>query len=145
MTTFTQTIVETFSVVNCATCGVRFAISGDLYRRVVTNAEGSIFCPSCGNKTMWRESDDQKKIKQLEQKLQWEAAQSARLKVESDRLKASRDAVKSSLQATKGVVTRMKRRVAAGTCPCCHRTFKQLTAHMANKHPDFVADNKIQL
>lgn len=23
------------------------------------------------------------------------------------------------------------------TCPCCKRTFKQLAAHMKNKHPEF--------
>jgi hypothetical protein len=46
--------------------------------------------------------------------------------------------------ATRGVVTRKKNeakklreRARAGVCPCCHRTFKQLAAHMANKHPDY--------
>ncbi len=37
----------------------------------------------------------------------------------------------------KGHATRMTKRVKAGTCPCCNRTFKQLAAHMANKHPTF--------
>lgn len=37
----------------------------------------------------------------------------------------------------KGHATRMTKRAKAGVCPCCNRTFKQLAAHMANKHPDF--------
>jgi hypothetical protein len=35
---------------------------------------------------------------------------------------------------------RLKRRAAAGTCPCCNRTFRQLTAHIKNKHPEFMAE-----
>lgn len=37
----------------------------------------------------------------------------------------------------KGHATRITKRVKAGVCPCCNRTFKQLAAHMANKHPTF--------
>lgn len=31
---------------------------------------------------------------------------------------------------------RLRQRVAAGVCPCCQRTFKQLAAHMKAKHPE---------
>jgi protein-arginine kinase activator protein McsA len=30
-----------------------------------------------------------------------------------------------------------QKRLLAGVCPCCKRTFKQLAAHMKNKHPDY--------
>lgn len=133
MITFSHTIIETFNVVSCYTCGVRFGIGGDLYKRVVTDAIGSIFCPSCGQKTCWQESDDKKKIKELQRKLEWEAAEVARQK-------AARDSAEASLKATKGVVTRMNRRVAHGICPCCKRRVKQLAEHMAEKHPEFVKE-----
>ena len=100
-------------MVSCYTCGVRFGIGDELYRRVVTDAKDSIYCPACGNKTCWRESEDQKRIKELQRKLEWEAAEVARQK-------SARDAAEASLQATKGVVTRMMRRVSSGACPCCH-------------------------
>lgn len=131
MITFQQTIIETFHVVSCYTCGVNFGINGELYRRVVTDALGSVYCPACGKLTCWRESDDQRRIKELERKLEWEARQSAYQK-------AAREKAEASLQATKAVVTRFKRRVGAGTCPCCKRTFKRLSAHMAHKHPEFM-------
>lgn len=35
--------------------------------------------------------------------------------------------------------TKTRKRVAAGTCLCCHRTFRQLALHMRNQHPEFVA------
>jgi len=131
MSTFNETIIETFHVVSCYICALPFAIPNQLYKRAVTDASGSIFCPACGNKTCWRESEDQKRIKELQRKLEWEAAEVARQK-------SARDAAEASLQATKGVVTRMKRRASCGVCPCCKRTFKQLAAHMANKHPEFI-------
>lgn len=65
MITFAQTIVETFRVVSCYTCGVHFGIASELYKRVVTDAEGSVYCPACGKLTCWRESEDQKRIKEL--------------------------------------------------------------------------------
>jgi hypothetical protein len=42
--------------------------------------------------------------------------------------------------ATKGQLTKTRKRVAAGICPCCHRSFVQLARHMATKHPGFGAD-----
>lgn len=40
-------------------------------------------------------------------------------------------------EARKAVEKKLNR-VSAGTCPCCNRSFKQLAAHMKNKHPDYV-------
>lgn len=31
---------------------------------------------------------------------------------------------------------RLKKRVSAGTCPCCKRSFRQLALHMKSKHPE---------
>lgn len=44
--------------------------------------------------------------------------------------------------AQKAATTRLKNRVKMGICPCCHRTFKQLAAHMKKKHPGFVGNKK---
>jgi chemotaxis response regulator CheB len=40
--------------------------------------------------------------------------------------------------ATRAQLTKTKKRVANGVCPCCNRTFKQLARHMKAKHPEFV-------
>lgn len=131
MSTFVETLSTTFYVVSCYTCSVRFAIPSDLYRRVVTDAKDSVYCPACGKLTCWRESDAQRQIKELERKLQWEAKNAAEQR-------ALRETAEASLKATKGVVTKLNKRSAHGVCPCCERTFKQLAAHMRTKHPDFV-------
>lgn len=130
MTTFTETITETFYVVSCYTCGIRFGIGRELYKRVVTDAMDSIFCPACGKSTCWRESEDQKRIKELQRKLEWEANNSSHQK-------SKREEAEASLAATKGVVTRMKTRISGGVCPCCNRTFVALGRHIKMKHPNF--------
>ena len=56
-----------------------------------------------------------------------------RLVMEKNRLKAE----ERSHSATRGHVTRQKKRAAAGVCPCCNRTFKQLARHMERKHPNY--------
>jgi hypothetical protein len=34
-------------------------------------------------------------------------------------------------------IKRLKKRSAAGVCPCCNRTFKELANHMKSKHAQF--------
>lgn len=130
MTTFTDTIQETFKVVSCYTCGVRFAITSELYRRVVTDAAGSIFCPACGSSTCWKKSEAQKQIEQLEAKLKWEMEN-------SERRLSEKNKVEAELRAAQLTHSKIKKRISSGVCPCCNRTFKQLAAHMSNKHPEF--------
>ena len=55
-------------------------------------------------------------------------------RAEDERRAAERKAEKA-LKETK----RLKKRAAAGTCPCCSRTVIQMARHMKTKHPDFVA------
>lgn len=133
MTTFTESFIETFNIVSCYSCTARFAIPSELYRRVVTNHSGSVHCPACGALTCWpAETEDQKRIKQLESKLNWDMEECARQK-------RNQEAAEASLR---GVVTRIKRRIGSGICPCCKRSFKQLSQHMAHKHPDYTTKEK---
>jgi hypothetical protein len=37
----------------------------------------------------------------------------------------------------KGKHTQLKKRVANGVCPCCHRSFVALRRHIETKHPEF--------
>ncbi len=127
---FTQHTFETFHVISCYHCALHFGIPSQLYTRAVTNAAGTIFCPACGQESRWGESDDKKRIRDLETKLKWESDHAARLASE-------RNLAQASLAATKGIVTRLRNRASAGLCPCCNRTFSQLARHMKSKHPDF--------
>lgn len=64
-----------------------------------------------------------------------------KLEEERKRVQATRDLLEHeqrSHAATRGHLTRTKKRVGNGVCPCCNRTFQQLARHMESKHPDFV-------
>jgi len=98
-TTFTEYRNETFYVVRCYTCGNPFGVTEALHRRAVTDKEGSLFCPACGEQTKWvGKTEEQKKIEHLERKLAWEAE-------ESRRQRDLKEKAQRKLTATRGVVT----------------------------------------
>lgn len=45
--------------------------------------------------------------------------------------------------ARKGQLTKLRRRLANGVCPCCNRQFPNVLAHMSDKHPDFALPQEI--
>jgi hypothetical protein len=56
------------------------------------------------------------------------------------RQRQMRETTERQLAATRGVVTRIKNRVGHGVCPCCNRSFGDLSRHMAMKHPTWSAE-----
>ena len=50
----------------------------------------------------------------------------------------ARQSAEDSLVAMRGVNTKLKKRVAAGVCPCCQRSFINLRRHMTTQHADYV-------
>ena len=110
---------------SCLNCSGIYAVNEKWFDRRYESG-GDWYCPYCG--TCWHMTETENM--RLERKLR-EAKN--RLSCEI----ASHDQTKSSLAAQKGVNTRLKNRVKNGVCPCCNRYFKNLHAHMKNKHPGF--------
>lgn len=98
---------------------------------------GQIFCP-LGHSGVFKGSENDR----LKQQLRDAEARLTHARDERDWERERRHSTERSLAATKGVLTRTKKRIAAGVCPCCHRTFQQLGRHMAGQHPDYVADEE---
>lgn len=129
------TYTETLDLVTeqCCNCGVVFAMPAGFRQQCVNRPGGvhrggkSFYCPA-GHQQYYDgdspEVRERKRAERLEQQL------------------ASRDedlrAERVSHAATKGQLTKTRRRVANGVCPCCQRTFKQLSRHMAGQHPEYV-------
>lgn len=81
-----------------------------------------------------------------------EQSEGERARRERDRLKqdiarAEDEAREASIRAQAALeraekaeakAKRLTKRAAAGTCPCCKRTFKELAEHMKHRHPDFI-------
>jgi hypothetical protein len=111
---------ETLVVTHCW-CGISLAVPSNLEAHARERDGFAIYCP-IGHTFVYRDSYEKK------------------LKAERQRHEATREllaAEERSHTATRGHLTRQKKRVAAGVCPCCHRHFENLERHMGSKHPDF--------
>lgn len=134
---FSQFVETKFNVVSCANCGVKFAVNQDLYRQAVVESRRSVYCPACGLETVWRESESQREIRRLKGELETAGRRADTAARRAELADARATGLENSLRATKGVVTKIKRRISNGVCPCCNRTFRDLHRHMASQHPEF--------
>ena len=109
---------------DCCVCGVVFAMPQTMYNDR-KNKGGSFYCPN-GHPMHFTEPEVTKLLKKLESTQRDRDLQHQRL------LEAEK-----SLSAQKGINTKLKKRIANGVCPCCHRQFTNLHRHMTTKHPDY--------
>lgn len=114
-----------FTTIACGKCGVEFGVPSWFDRERRENGDG-FFCPN-GHERVYKDSEVDK------------------LRRERDRLAqriAERD---DEIAKQQKKVKRLEKRAAAGTCPCCNRTFSNMSQHMKKQHPEFVADNVVKL
>ena len=106
----------------CCECGVPFAMPD--YMRSRRLLDGKYFyCPN-GHSQHYTKSE----VQRLQEKL---AEQTRAATSMAERAMAAENAE----QKAQREINRMKKRAAAGVCPCCNRTFQQLARHMKTKHP----------
>lgn len=124
---FTETLVRH----TCGKCGVDWA-QPERFTEERRKDGKRFYCPN-GHPREFRESD----VDRLKRELaaakgneRWYQQQSERLRVERDHLERSR-------AATRGHLTRTKKRIADGLCPCCDRFFDNVKLHMTVEHPDY--------
>lgn len=121
----------------CGDCGVLFALPQALVTWARDRGD-AFWCPN-GHRLTYAKTEAQKLAAQLER----ERARSGRLASERDQLQASLRAQKGAATRARNEKARLIARVANGVCPCCNRTFKQLAAHMARQHPQFIDETEV--
>ncbi len=109
-------------------CGISFAVPVWWYTGK-TRTHTTFYCPNGHRQSFIEESDVDKARRERDIARQ----QVARAEQEAA---AARRQVVQAQRETK----RLKKRAAAGTCPCCQRTVLQMARHMKTKHPGFVAE-----
>ena len=130
--------VNTLTVTRCW-CGIEHAVPESLYRVQVRERDDEgrvktpIYCP-LGHQ--WFVSGESKSAK-LERELARERAQNDQ---QQARLRDRLEHTERSRAALKGQVTKIKKRVGHGVCPCCSRTFQNLATHMQQEHPEFAQE-----
>lgn len=115
----------TLTTLDCGMCAIPFAIPSDLYQGATQDGRW-FWCPN-GHRIHFYETENQKLQDEL-----------ARAKTGLIRERQDREAAERSNAALRGVVTRTKKRVGKGVCPCCNRHFANVQRHMEGQHPDYI-------
>jgi hypothetical protein len=123
-TTVTIRNDTTLALIECYLCGVQFGMTERMHLKRYEDGK-SFYCPN-GHGQTWVVSEADKLRNQLAQSRDRELAT-------SDQLESER----RGHAATKGQLTKTRKRIAGGVCPCCKRSFTNLTRHMAGQHPDY--------
>jgi len=126
----TFSVYETLETIHCANCAITFAIPVrfDKDRR---NDHASFYCPM-GHINIYKEESEAEKMRR-ERDIAFQ-----KLAQKDDEIKQQislREVAERQAAAARGQVTKIKRRVDAGMCLHCRRTFSQLTTHMKMMHP----------
>jgi hypothetical protein len=112
-------------------CGMLHAIPEELSRSADQNKNTSVYCP-LGHSWVsgTHEKRESARLRQRIASLE-DNVRVAELDKEAERRRHA---------ATKGQLTKTKKRVEAGMCIHCNRTFQNLARHMETKHSESEAD-----
>lgn len=119
--------------ITCYKCGVLFAIPKYLKQKLIESHD-SFWCPNGHSQAFYGKTDyEVEKERNLALQATINQEKHARLVAEKER------------DANIRAITRLKRRAAAGVCPCCTRTFTNLANHMKTQHSDFMLEKRKEL
>lgn len=116
----------------CGECGIVFAMDAQYIARRKEDHK-VWYCPNGHGRHFTGKSEAEGLRDQLAREKHWREQAEARVA----EVRTQRDAVERRLRATKAVVTRTKKKIVAGRCPCCSFKFKDLASHMTTRHPNY--------
>jgi ribosomal protein S27AE len=114
----------TYDSLTCGECGIVFYVNAG-WLSDKRDSGGKFSCPN-GHPRIFKESEADRLRRELKAK---------EAEVEFQRTRANRAAAEQNKLLKERA--RLKKRIAAGVCPCCHRTVSQLANHMKTQHPDY--------
>lgn len=111
---------------NANGCGHKIFM-GTKHKQVCIEEQRGWFCTICGiSRTFVGETLADKLRRERDAAVQRE-----------ETIRRQRDDAQQSLAKEQKSKARLRKRIAAGVCPCCHRTVSQMARHMKTKHPEF--------
>lgn len=128
--TFTESVVLIEML--CPVCGVVYAMPSRLRDKKEENGD-SFYCVN-GHSLSYTDTE----LKRLRREVAAKTEEANRQRENFFREQRLHEETQKNLK-------RLKKRTAAGTCPCCKRTFSQLSRHMQGKHPDFVKEHGVPI
>ncbi len=131
----TTTIVNvTLGRCCCSQCSVVYWLT-KVHRTQLVETGETFYCPS-GHPQYFADSEINRLKRQLEVSERDRKYYRERREIE----RAAKESAQRGRAAFKGQVTKIKRRVGRGVCPCCNRQFKDLQRHMEGQHPSWQDD-----
>ena len=115
----------------CCTCGIPFGMP-DYHQKKLKQKGGDFYCPN-GHGQHYTNPE----IPELKKRLKAAEEGKQLYKQWYQAEQSDHDYTRRRLSATKGVLTKTKKRIANGVCPCCNRHFVNLQRHMETKHPEY--------
>jgi hypothetical protein len=113
-----------FEVYECAECGMPFGMSADLVKRR-RDDHASFYCPRGHTQSCRGASEAERRRVML-------AEANAKSTALAQRVTNAEQAEQKAEMARR----KLEKRIKAGVCPCCNRTFTNLARHMQTKHPE---------
>lgn len=116
----------------CCACGVLFAMTADL-KAELQRSHKLFFCPN-GHQQHYTGESDKDRAARLQRELEAQERRTLRVEAELDQANANAARVEKARKKLEREQAATLRRVTNGVCTECHRTFKQVAAHMQRKH-----------
>lgn len=116
----------------CCVCRADIYLNDALYDSACRSEAIWFYC-SYGHKQHFSQGETEET--RLRRELNNQRQQNARLE---DAAREARALAEKAERATK----RLKKRAAAGSCPCCQRSFGNMAEHMRHQHPDWVKEQQ---
>lgn len=132
MTTLLVTLVKC----TCAQCGVVFGLEATHEAKLRQSHDG-FHCPNGHSLCFNGKTEAEKERDRLKEQLRITDNVLLSTRQSLEHMGARARSAEKSVSVRKGVITRMKRRIAAGRCVCCKHEFKDLERHMKKRHPRF--------
>ena len=118
----------TYVAVRCGECDINFGMPREFYDARQDDGR-TWYCPN-GHSCCFRESSEEKLKRELDRTTRCLQSTQGQLHI-----------TENSRRAYKGQLTKTRRRVSNGVCPCCNRTFADLANHMHDKHPEWAGES----
>lgn len=129
-------IIIGMTKMQCGECGIEFAVPDAFYNeRKNDRPRLGWYCPN-GHSRIFCEGESDKLRRERDRLVQRLAEKDDAIRQQREQ----REAAERRAAAARGQVTKIKNRVGRGVCPCCNRSFENLSRHMSSQHPTFTAE-----
>lgn len=126
---FSYTESVSMETYDCPNCGMLFSMPADYVRRRRED-HGTFYCPR-GHSQSFKGDNDKERLQREVNALKQDAA-----RLEEAAARAAREArmAEADARLARRQKASLEKRIHAGVCPDCNRTFANVARHMTTKH-----------